>query len=1111
MSIKVSLRHRTTYRFDRPVALGPHVVRLRPAPHCRTPIDAYALNVSPAEHFVNWQQDPFGNWQARLVFPEKVSELDVDVTLVADLMVVNPFDFFVEEYAETYPFAYEPQLAADLAPYLRPVDEGDGDGPGPVVRAWRDALPEPDADGVPLVQFLADLNAAVHRDVAYTVRLEPGVQTPDETLTRAIGSCRDSAWLLVSLLRQHGLAARFVSGYLVQLAPDPLVAAQALDGPAGATEDFTDLHAWAEVYVPGAGWVGLDPTSSLFAGEGHIPLSATPHPSSAAPITGALEPAEVEFSFLNEVTRVHEDPRVTLPYTDAQWSRVDALGHAVDERLDAGEVGLTMGGEPTFVSIDDMTSEQWTTAADGTEKRLLATELAERLRTAYAEGGVVHRGQGKWYPGEPLPRWQVSLQWRTDGEPLWHDPTLLCDPWTAPVAVEHGTAERLAHEVARVLGLPAELVLPAWEDPFAAVARDVARPAGTRPDDEDPDVEQVGVLDAREERPTGWVLPLATGEQWRSPAWRFRRGRLVLGPGDSAVGLRLPLDSIAWTDPEASGDPSYLEAGPPLVPGVPGVEVGDPEGAPTTALAFEVRPGGPDTAPVLHVFLPPTERLEDYADLLHVVEQAVAAVGTPVVLEGYGPPPDPRLTQLSVTPDPGVIEVNVQPTSSWPELVALTETLYDAARQTRLGTETFDLDGQHAGTGGGNHLTLGGRTPAASPLLRRPDLLVSLIGHWQRHPSLSYLFSGRFIGPTSQAPRFDEGRPEAVYEMEIAFAEVRRLVREAEEQGETIRPWLVDRALRHLLTDLTGNTHRAEFCIDKLYSPDSSRGRLGLLELRGFEMPPHPQMALVQALLVRALVARFWDEPGSGPLERWGASLHEDFLLPHGVLRDVDAVVADLQEHGIAFERSWLDPFLEFRFPRIGLTHVSTPGGPVELELRGAIEPWHVLGEEATGAGTSRYVDSSLERLQVTVRGLLPSRHLVTCQGVPVPLTPTGVPGEYYAGVRYRAWQPWSALHPSIPVHSPLHVEVVDTVAEQALGGCTYHVVHPGGRAYEHPPVNAQEAEARRSSRFVPQPASTGPVDVAALREAGRRAHGVDYPHTLDLRRVPPVERAATP
>lgn len=1097
MSIKVSLRHRTTYSFDRAVALGPHVIRLRPAPHCRTPIDAYTLAIEPSGHFVNWQQDPFGNWQARVVFPEPVHSLDVTVSLVADLVVVNPFDFFVEEYAERFPFSYEPQLAADLAPYLRPVDETPHEGPGPRVRDWVAAQPSLPPDGQATVPFLVSLNAAVHDAVEYTVRMEPGVQSPDHTLERGIGSCRDSAWLLVSVLRQYGLAARFVSGYLVQLAPDPLVAAQALDGPTGAGEDFTDLHAWAEVFVPGAGWVGLDPTSALFAGEGHIPLSATPHPSSAAPIEGALEPAEVSFSYSNEVARVHEDPRVTRPYTDGQWARIDAVGEHVDARLRAGDVGLTMGGEPTFVSVDDMTSAQWTTDADGEHKRVLATELAARLRDQHAAGGVVHRGQGKWYPGEPLPRWQISLQWLADGPALWSRPELLADPWADDGGADPRDAERLAHELATVLGLPDSSVLPAFEDPFAALAEELRRPVGEHPDEPAPDRALVERLDAAEADPSGWVLPLATGERWRSPAWRLRRGRLVLTPGDSAVGLRLPLDSISWRPPEASGDPSYAEVGPPLVADLPPVEIVDPEGAPTTALAVQERDAH------LWVFLPPTERLEDYVRLLRVVDEAAGRVRVPVVLEGYGPPPDPRLRVLSVTPDPGVIEVNVQPSESWRDLCELTESLYEAARATRLGTETFDLDGRHTGTGGGNHLTLGGAAAHRSPLLRRPDLLTSLITHWQRHPSLSYLFSGRFIGPTSQAPRFDEGRPEAVYEMEIAIAEVHRLVAEAQERGEDVpRPWLVDRALRHLLTDLTGNTHRAEFCIDKLYSPDSSRGRLGLLELRGFEMPPHPQMALVQALLVRALVARFWEEPHRESLVRWGSALHEDHLLPQGAVRDLRSVVTDLNRHGIAIEESWFDPFVEFRFPRLGVTHLDTPTGPVELELRAAIEPWHVLGEEATSGGTARYVDSSLERLQVTVRGVLPGQHLVTCQGVPVPLTPTGVPGEMYAGVRYRAWQPWSALHPSIEVHAPLHFDVVDVVAEQSLGGATYHVVHPGGRAYDHPPVNAQEAEARRASRFVPEPGVAGRVDVGALRERGLRAASEEYPHTLDLRRA---------
>ena len=1091
MSTKVALEHRTTYDFAEPVSVAPHVVRLRPAPHCRTPIDAYSLRVEPAGHFVNWQQDPFGNWLARLVFPEPVKTLDITVGLVADLMTINPFDFFVEEYAEHYPFTYAPDLAADLAPYLRPVEDA------AALAAWRDRLPPPPRDGVPIVQLLADLNAAVHADVAYSVRMEPGVQSPDETLRLGIGSCRDSAWLLVALLRMHGLAARFVSGYLVQLAADQ----ESLDGPSGPAQDFTDLHAWAEVFVPGAGWVGMDPTSSLFAGEGHIPLSATPHPSSAAPIEGATDPVEVTFSFHNRVTRVHEDPRVTRPYTEAQWERIDALGTALDDRLEAGDVRLTMGGEPTFVSLDDSSTPQWSTDADGPEKRALARDLAERLRTTYAVGGVVHRGQGKWYPGEPLPRWSIALQWRTDDTPLWDDPDLLAEPWVPGEAGDE-QARALAERVTAVLGLPAEQLRPAYEDPFAALADHVRRPHGERPGadvEAGVDAALVARLDADVTEPTGWVLPLATGAEWTSPAWRLRRGRVVLTPGTSPVGLRLPLDSISWVDPEAPVEPSYLEAGAPLEPRVPVVRLVDPDGAPTTALTFETRDGH------VHVFLPPTERLEDYADLLRLVEVAARRLGQPVVLEGYGPPPDPRLTSLSVTPDPGVIEVNVQPSRSWAEQRELTETLYDAARHSRLTTEKFDLDGLHTGTGGGNHLTLGGHQPVDSPLLRRPDLLVSLLTYWQRHPSLSYLFSGRFIGPTSQAPRFDEGRPEAVYEMEIALQEVARLTGDLAEEGLEPRPWLVDRALRHLLTDLTGNTHRAELCIDKLYSPDSSRGRLGLLELRGFEMPPHPQMALVQALLVRGLVTMLWEQPCTDPLVRWGAALHEDFLLPQGCLRDIAAVTADLRAAGIGFEESWLDPFTEFRFPRIGRVEVPLGGSapPAEVELRQAIEPWMVLGEEATSGGTARYVDSSVERLQVTVRGIDPRRHLVTCQGVPVPLTPTGRPGESYAGVRYRAWQPWSALHPSIPVQAPLHVDVVDTDAEVSLGGATYHVVHTGGRSYATAPVNAQEAEARRAARFEPRGHRPGRVDVGAMREAAARAAAPETPHTLDLRRVP--------
>ncbi|MFT3860118.1 DUF2126 domain-containing protein [Micropruina sp.] len=1145
MTIRVALEHRTTYTFAEPVEVFPHTVRLRPAPHSRTPIAAYSLNVSPRNHFINWQQDPFGNYLARLVFPEPVKELDITVDVVADMTVINPFDFFLEPYAERFGFAYPDALRADLEPYLRRVGEGAAPGPGPLVLAWvqrhiTDRYAGLSGDELPrMVDFLVGVNTALQHDIAYTVRMEPGVQTPDTTLGNALGSCRDSAWLLVSVLREAGLAARFVSGYLVQLTSD----VEALDGPSGPAEDFTDLHAWAEVFVPGAGWIGLDPTSGLFAGEGHIPLSATPHPSSAAPITGATAPVAVTMNFSNTVRRVHEDPRVTKPYTDDQWAAVDALGERVDALLAGGDVRLTMGGEPTFVSADDTATPQWESAADGSEKRALAQALATRLEQRWAPGGVVHHGQGKWYPGEDLPRWNIAITWRPDGVPIWEDRTLLANPWDEPV-VEPGSraaqtaARDLAVYIAGGLGVPMSHVLPAYEDPLVELMNEAQRPDGARPDDPDPDdpaladeasrAAKVAEIDTGRGAARGWVVPvfrLADEGQWATARWRPRRKQLFLTPGTSPLGYRLPLSSLAWNTAPDDIERSPLEMTgllPIIVEGeAPAAVVRDIEESPRTALCVEEREGR------LYVFLPPVTRLEDALELLSVVEGAAAAIELPVVLEGYPLPFDLRAKTLSVTPDPGVIEVNTQPTSSWAEQRDLTVSLYEDARQTRLATEKFDLDGTHTGTGGGNHFTLGGATPSDSPLLRRPDLLRSLLTYWQHHPALSYVFSGRFIGPTSQAPRFDEGRFETLYEMEIAFAELDRVTADAERfappWGGPPLPWNTDRLLRHLLTDLTGNTHRSEFCIDKLYSPDSQRGRLGLLELRGFEMPPHAQMALVQALLVRCLVAMFWDRPYRSRLIRWGTRLHDRFLLPAFAAADLREVVADVNDWlaetapGSRFDPAWLDPFLEFRFPRLGETRVAG----VHLELRQAIEPWHVLGEEATSGGTARYVDSSVERVQVAVAGLVEGRHVVTCNGVPVPLTTVenggwgtavgaddapAATGMFVGGVRYRAWAPWSALHPTMGVHAPLVFDVVDTWNNRSLGGFTYHVVHPGGRSYDTYPVNAVEAESRRASRFSEQGHTPGPIDTAAwpAAEAIFGPMGTEYPCTLDLRRYSP-------
>lgn len=1044
MSILVGLRHTTTYNYDRRIALGPQLVRLRPAPHCRTPIVSYSLQIAPAKYFINWLQDPFSNYVGRLVFPEKTALFSVDVDLVADLTAYNPFDFFVESYAEKFPFVYPEQLARQLAPFME-------------TRAWGprfDAyLAAVSRKPVAIIDFMVGLNQRICNDVSYTIRMTPGVQTPEETLALGSGSCRDSAWLLVQLLRHLGMAARFVSGYLVQLASDQ----KSLDGPSGPVADFTDLHAWTEVYVPGAGWLGLDPTSGLFAAEGHIPLSCTPEPVDSAPITGALDPCEVEFGYRNEVTRLREDPRVTRPFTDVDWLDIDTLGEHVDTLLEKNDVRLTMGGEPTFVSIDDMQAEEWNTAADGAHKRRLAAQLTEKLKAQYAPHGLLHVGQGKWYPGEALPRWQYTLYWRKDGVPLWRGPAQS----GAPVQRDDA-ARALLRALCTRLGLPAAAIHPCFEDPFHALWQQGRLPVDAAPDDKPEDLARRTldkVLQQGLDTPRGYCVPLGFDplkQQWRTCRWRFRQGALYLLPGDSPLGLRLPLSSLSQQSRCDVFEPAASDPFAPVPQELPAPSTRKAAEQPLsadmaihTALGAEVRDG------VLYAFLPPLARLEEFVALLDALADVATELQLALAIEGYQPPFDVRLQKLAVTPDPGVIEVNVQPTTSWSELRELTETLYALARETRLGTEKFMLDGRHTGTGGGNHVTLGGVAPADSPLLRRPDLLRSLLTFWQHHPSLSYLFSGTFIGPTSQAPRVDEGRVERLYELEVAFSQL--------PDGEARQPWLVDRALRHLLVDLTGNTHRSEFCIDKLYSPDSASGRLGILEFRAFEMPPHARMSLVQMLLLRACVATFWEKPYRHKLVNWGTALHDRFMLPHYLELDFQDVLQYLNDHGLPFRSHWFDAFREFRCPKIG--HIELEG--MELELHHALEPWFVLGEEATSGGTARYVDSSVERLQVKMRfGTPGDRYVLTCNGRRVPLIATGDEGTFVAGVRYRAWQPWSALHPTIGVHSPLVFDLFDTWSGRALGGCTYHVAHPGGRNYAHFPVNALEAEARRVARF---------------------------------------------
>ena len=1113
MSIKAAVYHLTHYKYDRPVYLQPQIIRLQPAPHSKTKVLSYSLKVSPSLHFVNLQQDPYGNFLTRIVFPEPVTELKIEVDLVADMTVYNPFDFFVEESAEIFPFQYPEDIRTDLSIYMQPEPVG------PLLQQFLDSI---DKTPMNTVNFVTAINASIQQKLAYVVRMETGVWTPEETLGNAKGSCRDSSWLLVQTLRNLGFAARFVSGYLIQLKPDLV----SLDGPAGTDHDFTDLHAWCEVYLPGAGWVGLDPTSGLLTGESHVPLAATPHYRNAAPISGTASYAEVEFDFAMRVDRVAEHPRITKPFSDASWDELDALGHQIDSVLAENDVRLTMGGEPTFVSIDDFEADEWNTGAVGPTKRTLADDLIRRLRERFAPQGMLHYGQGKWYPGETLPRWTFSLYWRLDGKPIWSDEKLIAREGVKTSAT-HEDARKFLESFARNLGLTGETIAEAYEDPGEWLLKEANLPENVDPANSelaDPEARSriAKVFERGLTNPTGYVLPIqrwnaAASSPWLTEIWKTRRGKLFLAPGDSPAGYRLPLSAlkhlkdtdyphVVAQDPGAPRgalpDPveilarrtTGMEADPRAQATAEFTaateqqdrteqEISEIEGEVRTAVTAEIRDHR------LCVFLPPVEKLEDYLELVAAVEAAARHVGQPVHVEGYAPPHDPRLNVIRVAPDPGVIEVNIHPADSWDDCVATTTAIYEEARQSRLGADKFMIDGRHTGTGGGNHVVVGGATPDDSPFLRRPDLLKSLVLHWQRHPSMSYLFSGLFIGPTSQAPRFDEARHDSLYELEIAMAQVPH-----PQSGQAAPlPWLVDRLFRNLLVDVTGNTHRSEICIDKLYSPDGPTGRLGLVEFRGFEMPPNARMALAQQVLVRALIARYWTSPLDGSFSRWGTTLHDRFMLPHYVWTDFLDVIADLGRHGFRIDPAWFKAQLEFRFPFCG--EVEYDG--VRLELRQALEPWHVMGEQGAIGGTVRFVDSSVERLQVRLEGINPERYAVTCNQRPVPLRTTDQAGTAVAGVRYKAWQPASGMHPALPVNTPLVFDIYDRWTQRPVGGCVYHVAHPGGRSYDTFPVNGNEAEARRLARFIPHNYTPGGFELRNEKPAD------EFPLTLDLRRPP--------
>ena len=1067
MGIHIALNHRTHYRYQRAISLGPQVIQLRPALHCRTPILSYSLDVTPAEHFLNWQLDPHHNRRARLLFPQKTSEFVVELNLVADLSPSNPFEFLLEPGIEQYPFDYSAEQARDLQPYLS------ADPPGPLLLAFLEHFLGT-KDGS--INLLLHVNRKVRDEVGYVTRLEQGVQSCEETLEKRTGSCRDSAWLFVQILRNLGIASRFVSGYLIQLAAED----GSLGADSGPKADSADLHAWAEAFLPGAGWIGLDPTSGMATSEGHIPLVCTPTASQAAPIEGTVEPADAEFGYTMSVRRLNDVGRPSKPFTEEAWHRVTQVAHSIDNELHALDVRLTMGAEPTFVGVDDPESPQWNIDALGAAKWMRGLALIQGLREKMAPCALLHYGQGKWYPGEPLPRWALSCYWRADGVPVWEDVSLIARD---DEDYQFGSADafRFTHALTRRLQVSSENVLPAFEP------------------------------GAESTEPVGYMVPIRRrqpgGElRWSSQLWFPHPERFLLSGGDSPIGFRIPTETMPWVAPDEleyvfdaapCADRAVLRSSrthrmelfevDPAPDPLPAISR-DPATAPELirpSLCVQAREGR------MHVFLPYTRVLADYLDLVAAVEDTCRYLKMPVWVEGYAPAADPRLRSFSVTPDPGVLEINQVPASTWDELEEINMVLDEEARRNHLTTEKFSNDGSHLATGGGCHIVIGGANLLDSPVLRRPGLLRSMIAFWQNHPSLSYLFSGMYVGPTSQCPRVDEARIDALYELEVAF----RQLPEAD-----CPAWIVDGLFRNLLADVTGNTHRAEFCVDKLFPPEGLGLQLGLLELRAFEMAPHVRMTLLQMLLIRGLVCMFWKNPFDGGFVRWGTALHDRFMLPDAVKRDLFEVLTQLRRSGCDFEDDWFAAHLEFRFPKIG--SISAEG--VELELRHALEPWNVLPEETVSGRTVRSVDSSLERIQVKLSGQLQeSRYVVACNGRHVPLQRTHENGVAVAGVRYRARKLSVTLHPTIPVHAPLVFNLIDRFNERSIGQCTYYVAPPDGRLYTNLPQDAAEAAQRRLERF--QVNGSVPVPMAAPPEESNP----NFPWTLDLR-LPPGPKPQT-
>jgi len=1097
MSARVAIVHHIEQSFDRPVRLSTHWLRLRPAPETRARVTAYSLELDAEPHFLNWLRDPFENHLARLDLPEPLVRLGITVEVLADLEPVNPFDFLAEPEAAEYPFSYQVQLRKELAPYLNSGE------PTPRLQSWFETL---DRARTSTVERLTITNQRVHAFAQHPVSGAAGQLDLEALLARGTGTCWELAWLLTLSLRDLGLAARFTCGYRVVLAEPP------------GAEDGVSLHTWSETFVPGAGWLGLDPSTGLFTDETYIPLACAPDPMLVLPIVGSREVCQ-ETRVESVQLRRLEPAKSNWPYSDTQWADIHALGSYLDSDLKRLGVALGSGMSLSFVSSDPGGAPEWNTLALGPSKRFLAERLLARLQQRLAPGGALQLGQGDWYASEALPRWRLGCYFRADGQSVWRNRALLAGTGSRGSLGSAGVAA-FARILARALGVPPSAVIAAYEDPLHDLwSRRLWPPeisGALDLDDAKFRREFAERLSETRASPAGYVLPLAwdrAANRFASGRWVFRRTQLYLVPGDSALGYRLPLGSLikdegAMLEAQAERCP-FEERGalPDFHIRIDGRQQA-PEAPPSdlaahtprTAVCLQLRENQ------LCVFLPPLSHVEHYLELLAAIEAAAEAMAWGVVLEGYEPPEDHRLRRLVLEPDATVLRLHLPETQDWKSRLELLEVAYEEAFRAGLRSDRIGPDGSTIPSGGGGRLTLGGVRPADSPFLRWPDLLRGLVAYFQRHPSLSYFFAGRAIGPSGDAPRPDEGRDEACYELSIGLSCL--------PPGESFAIWRVDRVLRHLLCNPSGDITHAEIRMDQLYAPERASQRLGRICLHSFELAPHAQIAALQSLLAEGLLGRFARLSDSGELKRWGSALHDRFMLPQELWEDLRDVVQDLNAVGYPFQLEWFEPMMSLRFPVLGEVRI----GSITIALRAALEPWPLLAEEVTGAGVTRFIDAANERVQTKVSGLAPGRYVLACNGNTVPLQSTGPHGEYVAGVRYKVANPPSTLHPTIPPVDALIFDLVDTWTARAIGGCTYFPPRPQlwgpvgiplatemsptpGDGFAQPRVavtpHPSLAQRLHRGRFHPYGSGVGPMSAPPRHTDSRR------PYLLDLTQRP--------